>query len=91
MAWAYEGRGTALMQSGKMDKAIADFTRAIELDPEIVWAYYNRGLARVYIGNESDAQKDFSECLKLRPDLKAELDAKIDLARELREEHKSPQ
>jgi len=89
MAWAYEGRGTAFMQLEKMDKAIADFTRAIELDPQIVWAYYNRGLARVYIGKESDAVNDFSECLKLRPDLKAELDAKIELAKQLRE-HKKP-
>ena len=74
--------------SAKMDRAIADFSRAIELDPQLSWAYYNRGLAFVYTGNESDAQKDFGECLKLRPDLKAQLDAKIDLARELRQQHK---
>jgi tetratricopeptide (TPR) repeat protein len=88
LAWAYQGRGTALMQTGKMDQAVADFSRAIELDPQLCWAYYNRGLARVYLGNESEAQKDFDEFLKLRPDEKAQLDAKIDLARELREQQK---
>jgi tetratricopeptide (TPR) repeat protein len=88
MAWAYQGRGTALMQTGKMDRAIADFTRAIELDPQLTWAYYNRGLAFVYTGNEGEAQKDFDECLRLRPELKAQLDAKIDLARELRQQQK---
>jgi lipoprotein NlpI len=88
MAWAYQGRGTALMMSAKMDRAISDFSRAIELDPKLAWAYYNRGLALVYNGNESEAQKDFDECLKLRPDLKAQLDDKIGLARELRQQHK---
>jgi lipoprotein NlpI len=71
-----------------MDRAIADFTRAIELDPQLTWAYYNRGLAFVYTGNEGEAQKDFDECLRLRPELKAQLDAKIDLARELRQQQK---
>jgi lipoprotein NlpI len=88
MAWAYQGRGTALMQSGKMEKAIPDFTRALELDPQIVWAYFNRGLALVYLGNESDAQKDFKEFLRLRPDLKAQLEDRINLARELRQQHR---
>ncbi len=53
MAWAYQGRGTALMKKGEMAKAIEDFTRAIEHDPEIAWAYFNRGLAKVFLGDES--------------------------------------
>jgi len=88
MAWAYQGRGTALMMKGEIAKAVEDFNRAIELDSQLVWAYFNRGLSRVYLGNERDAQKDFGECLKLRPDLKAQLDPRIDLARELRQQHK---
>jgi len=69
MAWAYQGRGTAFMYKGKMLEAIADF---------------NRGLAKVYLGSESDAQKDFEQSLKLRPEMKAQLQARIDLARNLR-------
>ena len=84
MAWAYQGRGTAFMYQGKMAEAIADFNRAIELDPEIAWAYFNRGLAKVYIGQEAEAQKDFDECLRLRPDVKAQLEPRIVLARQLR-------
>ena len=34
MAWAYQGRGTALMTKAIMLRAIDDFNRAIELDPE---------------------------------------------------------
>ena len=69
------------MKKGEMAKAIDDFTRAIEHDPEIAWAYFNRGLAKVYLGDEVEAQKDFDECLRLRPDLKAELESRIELAR----------
>jgi tetratricopeptide (TPR) repeat protein len=67
-----------------MGNAIDDFTRAIERDPKLTWAYFNRGLARVYIGDEGEAQKDFDECLRMRPDLQAQLEAKIELARQLR-------
>jgi len=84
MAWAYQGRGTAWMKKAEMAKAIDDFTRAIERDPDLAWAYFNRGLAQVYLGNESEAKKDFDECLKLRPDLKTQLNQKIELARQLR-------
>jgi tetratricopeptide (TPR) repeat protein len=72
------------MYKGEMLKAIDDFTRAIECDPQIAWAYFNRGLAKVFLGQESEAQKDFDLCLKLRPDLKTQLDPRITLARHLR-------
>jgi tetratricopeptide (TPR) repeat protein len=72
------------MYKGKMMAAIADFNRAIELDPKIAWAYFNRGLTKVFLGQESEAQKDFDICLKLRPEMKPELDQRITLARQLR-------
>jgi tetratricopeptide (TPR) repeat protein len=84
MAWAYQGRGTAYMYKGKMLEAIADFNRSIEFNPQIAWAYFNRGLANVYLGNESEAQRDFDESLRLRPDMKAQLEQRIQLARQLR-------
>ena len=72
------------MLKGKMLEAIADFNRVIELDPQIAWAYFNRGLAKFYVGRESEAQKDFDECLRLRPDMKAKLEYRIYLAKNLR-------
>lgn len=91
MAWAYQGHGTVLMAKGQMPQAIDDFTRAIELNPQIVWAYVNRGISHVYLGNESEAQKDLNEALRLRPDLKAQLDDRIELARQLRQLRKPVQ
>ena len=88
MAWAYQGRGTVLMKKGQMERAIKDFTRAIEHSPDLVYAYFNRGLAQLYLGNEAAAQSDFDKCLKLKPDMKAELEDKIALARHLRSTRK---
>ena len=60
------------------------FNRVVEFDPQIPWAYFNRGLAKVYLGRDKEAQTDFDECLRMRPEIKADLDARIDLARQLR-------
>ena len=38
-------RGKAWAEKGEYDKAIADFTEAIRLDPKIALAFYNRGSA----------------------------------------------
>ena len=42
---AYNNRGLAYYQKGECDKAIADFSEAIELDPEDPETYYNRAKA----------------------------------------------
>ena len=40
----YNNRGEAYRGKGDMDRAIADFTEAIRLDPKYAIAYINRGL-----------------------------------------------
>src|SRR5580704_10711645 len=45
LAWAYVNRGAAYFAKGDNDRAIADATKAIELDPKYDAAYYNRGNA----------------------------------------------
>jgi len=68
----------------RYNDALADFNRAIELDPTIAFSWFNRGLAKVFLGNEAEAEPDFVQSLKLKPELKAEMDRRIDLARQLR-------
>ena len=82
---SYHGRGTAWM-SIDFKRAIADFNRALELDPKLANAYMNRGLVLLLQGNEKEAKKDFDRFRDLAPDLKNELDRSIKLARELRAE-----
>ena len=42
---AYFNRGNAWKSKGKYNKAIADYTKAIEIDPNFSDAYYNRAVA----------------------------------------------
>ena len=42
----YVARGTAKMDANDLDGALADFTRAIELDRNYGASYFSRGLAR---------------------------------------------
>jgi len=42
----YYNRGVAYHKKGLFDEAIADYTRAIEINPEDAEAYHNRGVQR---------------------------------------------
>ena len=44
---------------GDTEGEIADYDRAIQIDPEYVDAYYNRGIARTAIGDQPGATADF--------------------------------
>jgi tetratricopeptide (TPR) repeat protein len=72
------------MRKGEIEGAIVDFDRALELSPELMVGYMNRGLARLLQGKDAEAQKDFEQCLALTPGIKAELEERIALAKELR-------
>ncbi len=50
------------------DRAIADFTRAIELDPTYAFGYRARALAQRLSGDYEKAVKDYSDLVRIRPD-----------------------
>jgi tetratricopeptide (TPR) repeat protein len=58
-------RGKFRYQTGNEELAIADFNRAIELDPEIIEAYYYRGLARHNLGDIFGAKEDLQQAAML--------------------------
>lgn len=71
---ALSGRGAFYIASGKPDLAIADITKAIEIDPEAVNNYYNRAstygnraLAYKYQKNYQAAIKDYTTMITLDP------------------------
>jgi lipoprotein NlpI len=68
----------------EMDKAIDDFNRALERDPEMVWAYFNRGLALFMKGEDARAQADFQKVSAMSPELMPDLERRIELARTIR-------
>lgn len=66
-AMEYVMRGTAQAQLGDAEGAIADYDRAISLDPRLLLAYNNRGNLRQYLGDMAGAVADFSQVLKIDP------------------------
>jgi tetratricopeptide (TPR) repeat protein len=64
---AYYKRGTAWLDKGELDEAIADFTQAIRLDPESPEPYSERGVAWYLKGEYDKATADCSEAIRLNP------------------------
>ena len=50
-----------------MNKAIDDYTRAIEINPGLATAYYNRGSAYIFEGKIATASDDYKKALELNP------------------------
>ena len=53
---------------GKYDIAIADYNKAIELDPQLAVAFYNRGMAYYQKGQYSEAIADFENVVNISAD-----------------------
>lgn len=67
---AYNNRGSGYLYSGEYDKAIADFSRAIQLRQHYADAYNNRGTAYFLRSNYEKALADFTQALKYNPNHK---------------------
>ena len=63
----YNNRGIDWARKGQHEKAIADFTKAIEIDPRYAKAYYNRGFAYFLKGQYEQAISDFTKAIELNP------------------------
>ena len=62
-----ERRGGCSARLGKFERAVADYTRALELNPNYARAYHNRGLAYDQLGEIDRAIADYSKALELNP------------------------
>ena len=54
LAEAYNSRGIAFAKRREYDKAIADYDKAIDLDPKYAKAYYQRGYVYDIKGNTTE-------------------------------------
>jgi tetratricopeptide (TPR) repeat protein len=66
LAHAYMNRGVALYAQEKIEEAIADYDRAIALDPELPEAHYNRGMALSSRGDQEGARASLSKATDLQ-------------------------
>lgn len=62
-------RGLAYRKTGDLDKAIADYSAAIQLNPVYALAYNNRGYVYEARGDKQAAAADFRRALALDPAL----------------------
>lgn len=68
LAEAYYDRGSTYFRSGNPMTALADFDRALTLDPSNVSARVLRGAARAQTGDLDAAIADFDAALVIKPD-----------------------
>ncbi len=66
-AETYYNSGIAHSRKGKLELAIVDFTKAIELKPDDAEAYQHRGNAYRYKGDLEKAIADYTQMLVLKP------------------------
>jgi tetratricopeptide (TPR) repeat protein len=65
--FAYNNRALAFYKRGQFDKAIADYDKAIELNPADEGLYNNRGMAHAYGKRYDRAIADFETAIELNP------------------------
>jgi tetratricopeptide (TPR) repeat protein len=63
----YYNRGVQRHHAGDLDGAIADYNKAIGIDPRHATAYYNRGIARKAKGDLDGAIADYTKAIEIDP------------------------
>ena len=66
-AKGYSDRGVSYFKKGQYDQAIADYNRAIEINPKDAKAYNNRGIAYGEKGQYGLSIADFNKVLEISP------------------------
>jgi tetratricopeptide (TPR) repeat protein len=65
MLVAYYNRGCAFYDDHQYDKAIADYTKAISINPKFADGYIGRAYAYAKKGEDHKADADFAEAKRL--------------------------
>jgi len=68
-AVAYYNRALAYENLDKFNEAIADFTRAIALNPDNAEAYLYRGIDKTRIGDKAGGDADIETAKRINPNI----------------------
>ena len=66
-AAAFRTRGEDQTALGREQNALANYDKAIELDPKSLPAYVNRGIAKSKLGRHEDALADYDRAIEIDP------------------------
>ncbi len=66
-AQEYFNRAYDAAENEDYEQAIADWTKAIEIDPNYTLTYYNRGIAKRRLGDISGAITDYNKVIEINP------------------------
>ena len=66
-AVAHFAKGVSYQEKGQRDKAIAEYNKAIEINPRHAQPYANRGYAYAAIGKYDQAITDYNKALEINP------------------------
>jgi tetratricopeptide (TPR) repeat protein len=75
----YFAQGDYDYEQGDCDKAIANYTRALEIDPKLAEAYNNRAYVYMVKKDYASALSDLDRALQLRPDYVNALMSRADI------------
>ena len=64
----YNDRGISYKEKGELDRALKDFNKALELNPDFAEAHNNRGKVYRNMGDLSKAFDDYNTAIQLNPD-----------------------
>jgi len=64
-ALVYYNRGLTYIGRGDFDQAISDYTKAIELDPNLAEAYVSRGIVHARKSNLDKAISDYTKAIEI--------------------------
>lgn len=64
----YNNRGMFLQREGNFDKAIINFSQALQVEPKYFVALTNRGFSQLELGKPSLAEQDFTASLAIQKD-----------------------
>ena len=67
-AEAYLNSGIAKINLKDYTGSIADYSKAIQLNPDYSLAYHNRGVAKYYLEDYTGSIADYSKAIQLKPD-----------------------
>jgi len=71
-AGIYYGRGLVRQEGKDLNGALADYSKAIAIDPSLAQAYANRAVIETLQNKKVEAANDFNKAFQLRPTLKAQ-------------------